>query len=206
MQWLLYDWGGWNVWLFYSINNLRSDWLDQFMLLGTRLGDHTNFVSYLSVMVLASVVAIARDKTEGSAKGEAVARLGLVSIAVFVLSFWVQGGLIGFLKPMLDFPRPPLALQGALHVIGAPEYHHSLPSGHATFAMLVGASFWPLLGRFRPLAVFFVLWVGLSRISLGMHFPADVVAGYLLSLTVVLAVRLMVTRAISLPNPDDRHQ
>jgi len=33
-----------------------------------------------------------------------------------------------------------------------------------------------------------VLWVGISRISLGAHFPADVVAGFLLSLIVVLLV------------------
>ncbi|CAK0738367.1 Peptidase A8 [Gammaproteobacteria bacterium] len=200
MKWLLYDWGGWNVWLFYSINNIYSDGLDKFMILGTKLGDHTNFVSYLSVMILIAVIGVSRRGTEGSTQGETAAQLGLASIAVFVFSFWLQGEIIGWLKPALDFPRPPLALQGlqnSLHVVGTPEYHHSLPSGHATFAMLVGASFWTLLGRFRFLAIFFVLWVGVSRISLGMHFPADVMAGYLLSLTVVLMVRFVVMQVMT---------
>jgi membrane-associated phospholipid phosphatase len=34
-----------------------------------------------------------------------------------------------------------------------------------------------------------VLWVGISRISLGAHFPADVMAGFLSSLAVVLLVQ-----------------
>jgi membrane-associated phospholipid phosphatase len=34
--------------------------------------------------------------------------------------------------------------------------------------------------------VLFVLWVGISRISLGAHFPADVAAGFVSSLIVVL--------------------
>jgi membrane-associated phospholipid phosphatase len=32
------------------------------------------------------------------------------------------------------------------------------------------------------------LWVGISRMSLGAHFPADVMAGFLSSLGVVLLV------------------
>jgi membrane-associated phospholipid phosphatase len=71
-----------------------------------------------------------------------------------------------------------------------PEFHHSLPSGHASFAMLLTASLWPVLNRsWRVAGVVFVLWVGISRISLGAHFPADVIAGFLSSLAVVVVVQ-----------------
>lgn len=93
---------------------------------------------------------------------------------------------------MFDFPRPPLALPiETVHIVGEAEYHHSLPSGHSSFAMLIVASIWPVL--FFPwqkyLAVIFVLLVGISRVSLGAHFPADVLAGWLSSLVIVLGVR-----------------
>ncbi len=204
MKEILYEWGGWNMLLFHWINDIpHTYWLDQVMLIGTQLGDHAHFVSYLCGMI----VFVFLTMLQSSAPREVVASMGFATIAVFVFSFWIQGEIVGWLKETLDFPRPPLVLQdtgffslhpSALHVVGTPEYHHSLPSGHSVFAMLVAASFWPLLGRFRLLAVLFVIWVGVSRISLGMHFPADVVAGYLLSLSVVLAVRFFVTQAMLL--------
>jgi membrane-associated phospholipid phosphatase len=102
-----------------------------------------------------------------------------------------------WIKPFLDFPRPPLTLApGSLHILGEPEFHHSLPSGHASFAMLVGASFWPVAGKARPVLVAFVLWVGISRISVGAHFPADVLASWLTVLPLVLLVRAIVIRCL----------
>jgi len=119
-------------------------------------------------------------------------------IAVFSLAYLLDGLLLGFLKPLLDFPRPPLALpQGTVNIIGIPEYHHSLPSGHSSFAMLVTASLWPILNhRWRIAAVCFVVWVGIYRISLGAHFPADVMAGFVSSLLVVLVVYVAVRKFV----------
>ncbi len=82
-----------------------------------------------------------------------------------------------------------------MNIVGLPEYHHSLPSGHSSFAMLITASLWPVLNRsWRVAGVCFVLWVGISRVSLGAHFPADVMAGFLSSLAVVLLVYVAVQR------------
>jgi signal peptidase II len=117
-------------------------------------------------------------------------------IAVFSLAYVLDGVLLGYVKPLLDFPRPPLALPpGTLNIVGIPEYHHSLPSGHSSFAMLVTASLWPVLNRkWRIAGACFVLWVGLSRISLGAHFPADVMAGFISSLAVVVVVYVAVQK------------
>jgi membrane-associated phospholipid phosphatase len=187
----LYDWGGLNVWLFHAINAIHAPLFDAFMLLCTQLGGHANFPLYLALTAACGCIVAARGRP-----GAAIAWLSV--LAVFSMGYVLEGQIIGFLKPWLDFPRPPLALPaGAVHIVGQAEFNHSLPSGHSAFAMLVAASLWPV--AIRPLRaglVLFVLWVGLSRISLGAHFPADVLAGFALSLAVVWLLRSIAQRLL----------
>jgi len=190
MKAIFYDWGGINVWLFHAINNLRAEYLDQFMLLGTALGDHMLFPVYIAIISLFAVFAASRSAVSHQCD------LWLAVLAVLGIAYVLDGQLLVILKPLLDFPRPPLALPPAsVHIVGIAEYRHSLPSGHSSFAVLLVASLWPVLSRSgRAAGVFFVCWVGISRVSLGAHFPADVLAGYLSSLAIVLLVSAAVQR------------
>jgi signal peptidase II len=64
-------------------------------------------------------------------------------------------------------------------VIGNIERHYSLPSGHSTYTALVIGALWPLMGRRGRIGlVLYAALVGWSRIAAGMHFPADVLAGW----------------------------
>ncbi|MGA7750433.1 MAG: phosphatase PAP2 family protein [Gallionella sp.] len=195
MKEIFYDWGGANVWLFHVINDIRFAWLDKAMLLGTGLGDHTLFPFYLALLILFALVVV-NMPGQDAAHYRAQVNRWMAVIAVFSFAYLFDGLLLAVLKPYLDFPRPLLALPlGTVQIVGTPEYHHSLPSGHSSFAMLVTASLWPVLNRrWRVAGVFFVLWVGISRMSLGAHFPADVVAGFLSSLVVVLLVYVAIQK------------
>jgi membrane-associated phospholipid phosphatase len=195
MKEIFYDWGGANVWLFHAINDIRFPGLDSFMLLGTTLGDHILFPLYLGVLTLMALIVVNTPFQDTSHHRVRVSRWMAV-IAVFSLAYLLDGMLLGYVKPLLDFPRPPLALpQGTVNIVGIPEYHHSLPSGHSSFAMLVTASLWPILNRrWRIAGALFVLWVGISRVSLGAHFPADVMAGFVSCLVVVLLVYFAVQK------------
>jgi len=194
---ILYDWGGANVWLFHVINNVRGDYLDGFMLLGTRIGSHVLFPFYLAAAFVVALLVVGRALRHDRLPGQQLGLFWLGAFAVFSLGYVADGAFLMWIKPFLDFPRPPLTLEpGSLHILGEPEFHHSLPSGHASFAMLVGASFWPVAGKARPVLVAFVLWVGISRISVGAHFPADVLASWLTALPVVLLVRAIVSRCL----------
>ena len=207
MKEILYDWGGIDVWLFHLINDIHSEYLDKFMLLGTRLGEHINFPIYLGLLALVALVAIARTPLRDAVQYRVLTLRWMSAIAVFSIAYLLDGLLLGILKPLLDFPRPPLALPlDTLHIVGVAEYHHSLPSGHSSFAMLSVASLWPILNRWwRMAGVLSVLWVGCSRVSLGAHFPADVLAGFLSSLAVVLlvyaAVQTLIRRTAKLTRP-----
>ena len=207
MKEILYDWGGIDVWLFHLINDIHSEYLDKFMLLGTKLGEHVNFPIYLGLLTFVALVVIARTPLRDAVQYRVLTLRWMSAIAVFSIAYLLDGLLLSILKPMLDFPRPPLALPlDSVHIVGLAEYHHSLPSGHSSFAMLSAASLWPILNRWwRMAGMLSVLWVGCSRVSLGAHFPADVLAGFLSSLAVVLlvyaAVQTLIRRTADLTRP-----
>ncbi|MFB9835767.1 phosphatase PAP2 family protein [Actinoallomurus acaciae] len=74
-----------------------------------------------------------------------------------------------------------------------PDNKESFPSGHATVAAAVALLLFLLVrGRLRVLVailgVLFALGVGLARVYLGVHYPVDVVGGYLVATGVSLVV------------------
>ena len=96
-------------------------------------------------------------------------RLGLL----LLLSAYLNG----VLKDLLDQPRPSPARVKVL----ATETNSGLPSGHAQNSMVVFGYLAAQVRRPRTwiLAGLVIFGVGLSRIYLGVHFPSDVVGGWL---------------------------
>ncbi len=189
-EWL-YDWCGLNVVLFHAINANHAAWLDWIMLGLTWAADHNRFEPYIAIVALATWWRFSRDPAGPAA------RAWVLALATFSIGYLLDGMLVIGLKSAFDFPRPPVIFPpDSLVVVGAPEFHHSFPSGHASFAMLVAAVLWPTartLGA-RTALVLYVAGVCLSRPYLGFHFPADVLFGSLKSLLVVIAVRAALTK------------
>ena len=173
----LYAWGGLNHLLFVWINGFHNPYWDALMLTMTTLGDHANYPVYMALALLLSAwrpLWLPRN-----------------NVLIFGVGYVITGLIVMQIKPLLDFPRPLLALgEQWVHVIGRPEFHHSFPSGHATFAVLLAASLayqsarplrWGLWG--------FALLVCASRPVLGAHFPADVLGGALIACLTVGSLR-----------------
>src|ERR1035437_3016591 len=99
MKEIFYDWGGVNVWLFHAINDIRFEWLDKVILLGTSLADHTMFPLYLCQLTLFVLVVAVRSKQDYAEYRVQV--MGLIAvIAVFSISYLLDGWLLGILKPL----------------------------------------------------------------------------------------------------------
>ena len=128
----------------------------------------------------------------GSGQGVAVIAGAAVLIAILLrrwrdalmitASLAAGSAFFSIAKLIIRRPRPPLydarIVQGGF----------SFPSGHATMAAVLYATFAVILIRsFRsfwlrlPIALcatIAVLWIGLSRVYLGVHYPSDVLAGW----------------------------
>jgi hypothetical protein len=98
------------------------------------------------------------------------------------------------LKHTLNIPRPLNVLDAQwLQVVGQPPLlGHSMPSGHAMAAGSAAALLFLFMRSERPRLEWVVLLlcalVALSRVSVGAHWPADVVTGFGLGgLLVILA-------------------
>ena len=95
----------------------------------------------------------------------------------------------------------------------APETTFSFPSGHAmgsaSLAAAVVLLLWHTAWRWPGLAAAaaFVVWVGASRVYLGVHFPSDILAGWAAAVGWVCAVYLIVRpHHGGVPSPLDEDQ
>lgn len=129
--------------------------------------------------------------------GVAVLTLTTVAVSLFFLlrhrwtttlyiALTVGGGIVlsGIAKEFFDRPRPDLVPHGSL------VHTASFPSGHSMMAAVAYLSLGVLIARFQPrlvlkvyiltLAVLVTLLVGISRVYMGVHWPTDVAAGWLI--------------------------
>lgn len=121
---------------------------------------------------------------------------GKWQLALFVL-IAVGGGQVvsTLLKLGIDRPRPDLVAHMMV------ETSKSFPSGHAMMSAVTYLTLGSLLARIVPqrrlkiffmvVAVLLTLMVGVSRVYLGVHWPSDVLAGWIAGLAWAIACWLV---------------
>lgn len=82
------------------------------------------------------------------------------------------------LKIIIHTPRPFDALPQIHSLI--PESGYGFPSGHATFFMALAFSIFFMHKKAGYWFIFFALLIGLARIIAGVHFPIDILGGFVL--------------------------
>lgn len=163
--------------LLYLLESLRFPAMDQFMLLVTSLGEETAF------LVAAMIVFWCVDKKKG----------------YYVLAVGFFGTLVNqILKLIFRVPRPWILDPEFTIVEQAREAAagFSFPSGHSTSAVgtfgAIGYSSRNPVVRWACCCI--CILVPLSRMYLGVHTPADVLAGSVLSVMIVKLLSPMVWR------------
>ncbi len=84
-------------------------------------------------------------------------------------------------KNYFDTPRPAAVLK-MLNIIGDPRYSESFPSAHTTSVFLAAGLLWhsELSVKFKMLGLGIATGTALARVSVGAHWPEDVVIGAML--------------------------
>jgi undecaprenyl-diphosphatase len=140
----------------------RQRWLDTVMRAITHLGGAT------ATIVVATALVVAGSPAFSTAGARAT--FALVA----------SHGLVQLLKRSVARPRPRLPV-GLESMVAAPD-RFSFPSGHAAAALSVALAMVPVLPTLLAiLGVATALIVGISRCYLGVHYPGDVLAGWVLA-------------------------
>ena len=143
----------------------QADWLDTAALAVTSLG---GWIAALVMMAGLMLFLLARGRR-------------IDALVVLLSGVPLLLGLL--LKELVGRARPDLWLTG-------PEPSGlSFPSGHASFAMIFGGILIVVIGEAvspaparRAIQLFLILLIlaiGASRVYLGVHWPSDVIGGYL---------------------------
>jgi undecaprenyl-diphosphatase len=85
-----------------------------------------------------------------------------------------------------------------LWVSPAPEFDYGFPSGHAmasmTLVVMLVILSWNSRGRWFVLiaGTLFVIMIGWTRLYLGVHYPSDILAGWMAALSWAVGVSILI--------------
>ena len=148
---------------FLWINQLGSPWLDPPMIFFSWLGEG----GYAGLILALFLLVFGKRSAKAT---------GLLILAGLALSL-ILGILT--LKPLIERARP-FDVFPEVRVLAEAE-SYSFPSGHALAAMVVALIIWKRHPQWRWPLLILALLIGFSRIYNGVHFPTDVLGGFLLA-------------------------
>ncbi|MDQ3245093.1 MAG: phosphatase PAP2 family protein [bacterium] len=91
------------------------------------------------------------------------------------------------LKILIHHPRPFLALPDVQALLTESDY--SFPSGHATFYIALAFSIYLIHKKAGSVFIIFALFIGIARISAGVHYPLDILGGFVLGILVAYSLK-----------------
>ena len=96
------------------------------------------------------------------------------------------------LKIIIKYPRPFILFENTVQPLFIHGRMDSFPSGHAMFFGALAMSVYFIHKRLGRIYFLIALVIGLARVITGIHFPIDILAGYLFGILITLIFELLI--------------
>lgn len=111
-------------------------------------------------------------------------------LALVGITYAIFGFVYTILKFSINLPRPFCSLPTGSFItildMTLERCLSSFPSSHAGLALLVAYSIWPNISNIQKIiAALMVILVATSRISLAMHYPADIIWSFVITIMII---------------------
>ena len=161
-----------NTSLFFLIFNLhnQSVLLDDLMIFGAR---YLILIAFLLFFILAF---------KGNAKEKKAFILAILALPITVLI--IMGIHLFFVEP-----RPFVTYHFTPLYPFNPDA--SFPSRHASFIAVIAISYIYFKSMWAALFLIFMLWVGISRIYVGVHYPVDIIGGIIVGIISLIISKII---------------
>ncbi|MBB5576934.1 MULTISPECIES: phosphatase PAP2 family protein [Rhizobium] len=159
----------------------------------TDIGRLAWILAAIAVVSAVGLFILRRAPTHGRYRAALFIRM----IAYVGLSVLTTSIVVNLLKYAIGRARPPLYDQYG--IFGFEPFHgdflfESFPSAHSANVGALFVTLALLFPRFRLLFIGIGLWLGASRIIIGVHYPSDVTAGLALGAWIAFAVAILFSR------------
>ncbi len=156
--------------LLWIQNNLRNDVLTPVFVLITTLGNAG------MIWIAITILLLARNRTR---------TVGYLSTVSLVGSFLIDNVL---LKNLIARTRPYEVIDGLTSLVGI-QSDFSFPSGHTGTSFAVAVLLWLALPRKYGIpAMILAVFIGISRLYVGVHYPSDVLGGAVIGTAIAILV------------------
>ena len=159
----------WEFSILYALQEIHNPILDKIMLFITSLGDDGLF--WIAIGVICLIFKKHR-------------KMGL-QLLLSMLCTFILGNLI--LKNIFARPRP-CDIDAAVQLLLSRPHGHSFPSGHSINSMVAAVALFLNNKKIGIPAVIIATLIGFSRMYLFVHFPTDVLGGFIIAILVAIGV------------------
>lgn len=162
-----------NTSLFFLIFNLSNKFpiLDFMMIFGA---ESLIYLVFLLMFVLAY---------KGKAPERKAIILALVSLPILVIIIKIIHLFYYLDRPFMTYHLSPLILYGN---------DASFPSRHASIMAAITFAYFFYHSKWASLFLIFMIWAGISRIFVGVHYPLDIIGGILTGFVSILLTKQLI--------------
>ncbi|MGY5809407.1 phosphatase PAP2 family protein [Rhizobium sp. LEGMi198b] len=159
----------------------------------TDIGRLAWILAAIAVVFAVGLFVVRRSPTHGGYRSVLLIRM----VAYVGLSVLSTSIIVNLLKYAIGRARP--LLYDQYGILGFEPFHgdflfQSFPSAHSANVGALFTALALLFPRFRLLFIGIGLWLGASRIIIGVHYPSDVAAGLALGAWIAFAVAILFSR------------